>query len=206
MLKLKFAFCWELPYALARARDADVARRCLDLFDNAPPGERHHRVSTEFCAGALRADFDHYLATGELRDHLDVALQSLERAPITEERAEGMHKCVHCYLSRARSSKLPWWASTLRLQENLQMVEAFGRKESGRFEFARLWNRWGMVAQRRAQWWQRPIRCTVSRVNIGIDPASPGRLATAPPRRSRSAPPALLCSFPHPPPRTAAPY
>jgi hypothetical protein len=60
---------------------------------------------------------------GEMDPILNQELKSLECIPITEERAEGIHRDVSRTVSGATGSKYPWWAATLRMDCNIKLTE-----------------------------------------------------------------------------------
>ena len=116
----KLAFLAELPYSLAGCRvdpctEDSVLKRCLRQFD-AQADEHHHRVSVEFCSknGELRRHMDELAASGTLSPKLDLELASLEHIPLSEERAEGVHRDVSKEVSRAPASKLAHLAASSR--------------------------------------------------------------------------------------------
>jgi hypothetical protein len=51
---------------------------------------------------------------------------SLEYIPIAENGAERPHSVVAHVARSAKASSLPWLASTLRLEEDLELAEALG--------------------------------------------------------------------------------
>mmetsp|Transcript_133864 Transcript_133864/g.428000 ORF Transcript_133864/g.428000 Transcript_133864/m.428000 type:complete len:233 (-) Transcript_133864:1434-2132(-) len=127
MLNAKLAFLGSLPYSLARAREPAVAVACLKEYDSVGPHVSHHRVSEEFCnpAGDLRSDLEALATHSCMSRRLDAELRSLELIPISEEGAEGIHRDVRCTLVRAAASTPFWWATSMRLEENISMGEAF---------------------------------------------------------------------------------
>jgi hypothetical protein len=60
---------------------------------------------------------------GEMDPILNSNLKSLECIPITEERAEGIHRDVSRTVTGGTGSKYPWWAATLRLDGNIKLTE-----------------------------------------------------------------------------------
>ncbi len=56
-------------------------------------------------------------------EELDSELVSFERMPVAEQVAESFHSYVNRTVKAAPGSKLSWWASSLRLDKNLEFGE-----------------------------------------------------------------------------------
>ncbi len=80
-------------------------------------------MSIEFCSD-YRKDMEEWIENGTMSPRLSNELLSLERIPITEEGAEGMHAGLSRSFRAAGSAKLAWVASTARLEQNIALTEA----------------------------------------------------------------------------------
>ena len=154
MAHAKLSFLGELPYALAACRSEPTAensmlKRCLQKYDEVPD-HKHHRVSREFFSkdGALRQHLDEMADSGLVHADLDLELRSLENIPISEERAEGVHRDVTMEITRAPASKLPHLAATLRMEENFRFYTAHCAEGVGADLFSHFWRSFKLIAQR----------------------------------------------------------
>lgn len=129
----KWKFRHYLPYSLARARDVEVMRACIEEFDSAPPGGRTHRVAKEFFAeeSGPRALAEAFVSSGAMAPSLHDALRSIELFPITEERAEAPHAVMHREKLRQKAGCRAWFSANLRLVDNLRWYDAHCSPESG---------------------------------------------------------------------------
>ena len=161
LLTRKFQWLGQIPWLLVQADTRDGATQCLRQFDEVPV-ERHHRVSIEFCGrdGALRTLLEQVSEGSEVPDALRLEVRSLCLIPITEEKAEAVHREISHECKRTTSAGIPWHAASLRLQQNLKVATELCSSRRGQLEFDDLWFAYKRVVQtsqtRRGRF--RPVR------------------------------------------------
>ncbi len=68
--------------------------------------------------------FEAYVGGADFTVALENELMSLAHMPISEEEAEGLHAVVSRMIKSSPSCKLPWCASSLRMESNLEISQA----------------------------------------------------------------------------------
>jgi hypothetical protein len=150
-LILKFAWLSQLPWRLWEVHDADSASSVILDFDaqEARDPSRAHRISRRMLSEstelgrAMRA-----FARGEpMSAELHRELWAYKLARLDESAVEGIHRDVRDIVQQSRSPPA-WWASSLRLRENLAAWQACQRP-GGQVYFLRAFANWTCVVQPR---------------------------------------------------------
>jgi hypothetical protein len=125
-IKLKFGFTVEMPWLLWRVRaEPSIASDILELHaqeaaavEDGTSTRASHRLTVKF-ATLFGDDLRAHAAGEGLTQRLSDALQPYEFASLDGAGAEGVHRSVSLYCSHSSSSKFGYWASSLRLSQNL---------------------------------------------------------------------------------------
>ena len=150
-LKLKFAWLSELPWRLWEIKDHVSAAEAVAEYDAQElrdPG-RLHRVSRRLFSleSPLGRDMRAYARGDSLTEDLRRELWGYKLARIDESPVEGIHRDVRDVVQKSRAPP-SWWASTLRLRENLAAWEACS-SEADRVYFLRAFRNWTCAVQPR---------------------------------------------------------
>ena len=163
----KFHHLDALPYSLARCRkEPELFRRVVMEFD-AGDHDTQHRVNHEFLSPRMPSLRAHMLAAarGEaIHPQLEIELKSIENIPLAEHEAEGIHRDVSAEKSRARGARLPWLASSTRLELNLASYAVRCRAREARSLFASEWRSYARAAQTNPSVQWRPAKMERSKV------------------------------------------
>ena len=115
-----------------------MAAQFLQSFDTAqsPP----HRVSVYFAGhgDTLRADMLRHAKGGGMSQRLRAEITAYQLCMLDDTVAEAPHRDISAAASRAPSSQLPWWASSVRLDQNLQLASS----ACGRAAILGVWPHW----------------------------------------------------------------
>ena len=128
-----------------KADEPAVAAEFLRKFNVAkhPP----HRVSVHFVGhghGTLREDMAAHAAGNGMSSRLRAAILSYQLCILDDSVSERPHREVSHRASHAPNSKLQWWSSSVRLDQNLN-VEA---SVSGHASVHSFWPVWKVLGQR----------------------------------------------------------
>jgi hypothetical protein len=142
---LKFDGLHVWPYLVWRLDDPVVAKLALELYRKqmADPAQASHmhRIAHVFCnerSELYESMVKH--ADGRGLDYsLDQKIACWKKARLDETPAERCHALVNNIISGASSSKLPWWAATERLNQNLIEYESYRAMHQG-FLFERFFD------------------------------------------------------------------
>ena len=125
------AWLWRLrePSGCAAAL-ADYDKQCQSNAGHA----RMHRLGHKFAAAdsPWRAHLERHSRSEGLSPELDAALKDYERARMDESEVERPHAHIQFTVDRSTNAGFFWWASTLRLAQNLQLYDKF--EECGEVE------------------------------------------------------------------------
>ncbi len=136
MTKVKFQWLNRSPWTVWRLREnRSVAQLWLaesNADDSAVEGNREgaskraHRIVKHFCTGELGKQLAAFAVGDEILEGsiLDHELKAYETAFIDGLSVEGVHRDVNVVCSRASSSTFPFWASELRLRQNLDLYNS----------------------------------------------------------------------------------
>ncbi len=104
-----------------------MAQKFLSAYDEAVQGGRPcHRVSEYFCArgrGSLRGDLEQHARGAGMSVRLRREIRAYMACRLDDTVSESPHRDISHIAGRARSSKIPWWSASVRLRQNLAMVE-----------------------------------------------------------------------------------
>ena len=132
-----------------KADDPAKAREFLRKHDNMVSlGISPHRVSDHFAGvgdSSLRSDMEAWAAGHSMSARLREAVSSYQLCILDDTWVESVHREVSHVSKRSTYSKLQWRSSTLRLQQNLKMVETLDDASARRFNV--LFRKFKAIAQ-----------------------------------------------------------
>jgi hypothetical protein len=132
-LRLRFAWLAEGEWAVLRW-DAVLARAVrARTRSRAEAGQAAHRVLKHFFLpnGAFQQRMDKWIDDGDLDPELEAEFEAYRWGPLDEAIVESPHASISNTHLRAPHSSVSWWASSLRLQQNLCEYERSTDDPSG---------------------------------------------------------------------------
>ena len=149
----KIQFLDELPYLLARLHQPGVRDECLRQWEEVSP-DAQDSVSAEFLqeSSPLRNDILSMGSDGSgMTERLRQAFDSIRQVPIDDTPGESPHAQMKHISARTRAAHWPWYASSARLQQNLDdfgsLLPAVVPPTSAEF----VWQKWSSVLQPRRE-------------------------------------------------------
>ena len=148
---MRFHFLDEIPALICRARDTSVACRILSMCqEKVEHGLVVHRAIAPFFdpLGPLRGHFERFARGEPMEDALSSALQPYEWLLLDEATIEGEHRNLRVEAQRAHGLRHAFGASTVRLPQHAEMIEAARADEMDNRLFRRCWASWRLPAAR----------------------------------------------------------
>ena len=129
-----------------QAMDPAVAAEFIRLYDSqVQAAVPRRRVSEYLCGsdpGNLRSDMEQHAAGRGMSPSLREELFAYAACRLDDTVSESPHRDVSWVAGRARASKIPWWSASVRLRQNLRMLEDLVVGPV----MMRMWPRWRTLA------------------------------------------------------------
>ena len=143
----------------SQADSRDVAKRiCKDYDEARRTGQFVHRVTHYIAStnpGCWGSDLRAFASGQSMSEGLRSELTAYQLCVLDDSMAEGPHAYISGCGARAPSSKPAWWSSTIRLGQNLALVDAAMEAHDGALGV--LYQKWQVMGQRSMRLYNRLV-------------------------------------------------
>jgi hypothetical protein len=132
-----------------KADDREKAKEFVKRYDksmaNPETKAQVHRVSHYLASGELGSDLRAYAKGDPMSERLRTEITAYQLCMLDDSVQESPHAKSTKVVQAARASKPPWWSATVRMQQNIDLMDALEAKKPQRF--AQFFHSWKFLCQ-----------------------------------------------------------